>query len=91
MTKEEKKAKWKDNYRDYEPRCPEVDDTKYLLEKNSIMISFLQAAGLDFSDGNYFQNKKVPDSGIGNLPDHRFEKEKIIYYVLPKSTEKSLA
>jgi hypothetical protein len=78
MTKEEKRAKWKDDYRNYEPRCPEVDDTKYLLEKNDIMKSFLCAAGLDFNAENYFKNKKVPDSGIGNLPDHRFENEKII-------------
>ena len=78
MTEKEKQAKWKEDYRNYDPRCPEVDDTKYLLEKNDIMMSFLRAANLDFSAGNYFQNKKVLDSGIGNLPDHRFEKEKII-------------
>lgn len=70
--------KWKINYRGFDSRCPEVDDSKYLLENNEIMINFLQAAGLDFSDGNYFHDKTVPNSGIRNRPDHRFEKEKII-------------
>lgn len=78
MTKEEKRAKWKDDYRNYEPRCPEVDDTKYLLENNDIMISFLTATGFDFSTENYSHNRAVPNSGIQNRPDHRFEKEKII-------------
>jgi hypothetical protein len=78
MTKEEKIAKWKVDYRNYEPRCPEVDDTKYLLENNDIMISFLTAAGLDFSAENYSHNRAVPDSGIRNLPDHRFEDERKI-------------
>lgn len=75
MTKVEK---WKNDYRNYDKRCPEVDDTKYLLQNNDIMKSFLRTAGLDFDENNYFQNRKVPNSGIQNRPDHRFEKEKII-------------
>jgi hypothetical protein len=75
MTKVEK---WKNDYRNYDPRCPEVDDTKYLLENNEIMKNFLHSAGFDFSEGNYFHNRAVPNSGILNRPDHRFEDEKII-------------
>jgi hypothetical protein len=78
MTKEEKREKWKDDYRNYEPRCLEVDDTKYLLENNDIMKSFLTSAGFDFSTKNYSHNRAVPDSGIQNRPDHRFIKEKVI-------------
>ncbi|TLS75054.1 DUF559 domain-containing protein [Mariprofundus erugo] len=73
-----KVEKWKNDYRNYDSRCPEVDDTKYLLENNSIMTSFLRAAGFHFSEENYFHNKTVPDSGIRNRPDHRFIKEKVI-------------
>jgi hypothetical protein len=75
MTKVEK---WKRDYRNFDARCPEVDDTKYLLENNEIMKNFLWAAGFDFSAQNYFHNKAVPNSGILNRPDHRFEKEKKI-------------
>jgi hypothetical protein len=78
MTKEKKTAKWKDDYRNYEPRCPEVDDTKYLLDNNDIMISFLTAAGFDFSAENYSHDRVVPGSGIIKRPDHRFKKEMII-------------
>lgn len=77
-TDKEKKAKWKKDYLNYDIRCPKVDDTKFLLENNEIMKSFLLAAGFDFSVGNYFHNKVVPYSGIKNRPDHRFEKEKKI-------------
>lgn len=75
MTKVEK---WKNDYRNYDTRCPEVDDTKYLLENNEIMKSFLLAADFDFSGENYFHNKVVPNSEIQNRPDHRFEREKKI-------------
>lgn len=69
---------WKNDYRNYDLRCPEVDDTKYLLQNNDIMKKFLLAAGLDFSENNYSHNKTVPNSKIQNRPDHRFEKERII-------------
>lgn len=69
---------WKENYRNYDPRCSEVDETKYLLENNDIMKEFLKNTNFDFSEGNYFYNKTVPNSKITNRPDHRFEKEKII-------------
>ncbi len=78
MTKEEKRAKWQDDYRNYELRCPEVDDTKYLLENNDIMKSFLTNTGFDFSSENYSHNKAVPDSEILNRPDHRFNNEMVI-------------
>lgn len=79
MTKKERlREKWKKDYQDYDSRCPVVDDTKYLLENNDIMKNFLIVAGLDFSEGNYFHNKTVPNSSIPKQADHRFEKEKII-------------
>lgn len=73
-----KVEKWKNDYRCYDNRCPEVDATKYLLQNNDIMRNFLIVAGLDFIEGNYFHNQKVPNSGIQSRPDHRFEKEKLI-------------
>lgn len=73
-----KVEKWKNDYRNYDIRCPEVDDTKYLLQNNEIMKGFLRAAGLNFDENNYYHNRKVPDSGIQNRPDHRFNKEKVI-------------
>ena len=78
MNKENKISNWKKNYLNYEPRCPQLDDTKYLLENNNIMKQFLKTAGFDFSPDNYFHNKAVPESGIKNRPDHRFIKEKVI-------------
>lgn len=78
MTKKEKKTKWINDYRNYDTRCPEVDDTKHLLQNNNIMKGFLLAAGLDLGITNHFLNRKVPNSGIQNRPDHRFEKEKTI-------------